>query len=105
MTNLIVSAMTLVSLYTSYQTNTVESSAPTVTSDNWTYIYNQRVIYNQSFPPPVSPPQEKWVTTTITRTDVFEFQFNGQLDDFTNVVDISTNIVHLREKQDWQVVK
>lgn len=107
MTNLIASAMTLVSLYTSYQTNTVESSMPPAPSDghNWIYNYNQNVLYNPSFPQPVPPAQEKWATTTITRADVFEFQFNGQLDDFTNVVNISTNTVHLREKQDWEVVK
>ena len=50
-------------------------------------------------------PEEKWVTTVVVREDKLTFFWNGQPQTMTDTTVLSSNVVHLKVKQDWEEVK
>lgn len=50
-------------------------------------------------------PDEKWLRTEVVRQDVLKFDWLGSDRTITQVTPLSTNIVHLRVKTEWEEVK
>lgn len=96
MTNLITLAMTLVATNTvELKTNETEhASAPDVPSN-----CNLSIFYI-----PQSQ-RDKWVRTCVSEERTLSFRWEGEVRTITKSIPLSTNTVHLRIKEDWEVVK
>ena len=96
MTNTVAIALTIAATATSeLRTNVSESGlSPKQIEEGWVRFV--------SLQPSVAT--EKWRTTTIERVERLSFYWAGRSNVVENVTQLSSNTVHLRLKQDWEVV-
>ena len=92
MTNILAIA-TLITATSTSEIKTNVTTTPFEPSDNsrWLVVRETR--------------NEKWEKTVIEKVDTLSFEWNGNPFTVKNATPISTNIVHLKIKEEWEVVK
>lgn len=97
MTNTITLAIILIATQTTeLKTNVTESFIkPGMNfTTNWPDIWSPRV-----------EPKDKWVTTIVQQETRLHFEWMGAPREIVSVIPLSTNIVHLRRKEEWEPAK
>lgn len=88
-------------------TNTDESSFDPSKLGNFIYYNKDMVVvgdgYGSRYATKIQT--EKWLSSVVTEHHRLDFLWNGRLTRVDNDVALSTNVVHLKLKQDWEEVK